>query len=120
MKAFIIAFAAVLTAAYAPQTGPFKRLLEPPPTVPHEDPVTDAALDREGPCPPPTATPSEKTAKRRGHADRPRGFLKRWQARTNRDSVDRRSPSKRSQLNMRPRRRERRSTQPPGNTDAAP
>lgn len=91
MKAFIIAFAAVITAAYAPQTGPFKRILPAPPTVPFEAPVTDAELQAPAPDTAAPATQSEETRKRRG-SDRPqRPFFKRF--RTRRSETEKRPPS---------------------------
>lgn len=93
MKAFLIAFAAVVTAAWAPQTGPFKRLLAPEPTVPHEEPVTDAELLE--PCVEPAsqADPKKTTARRGGRDRSDRRLFKRFRSRQSKDPQLRRQHS---------------------------
>lgn len=95
MKAFIIAFAAVITAAYAPQTAPFKRILPPGPTVPHEAPVTLEELDATVRSPSTEASPDEETAKRRVRDPERRHFFARLRARLSNTETRRQSPRRR-------------------------
>jgi hypothetical protein len=95
MKAFIIAFAAVVTAAYAPQTGPFRRLLPPEPTIPIEDPVTDAELERQCPTTSTPATPSEDTAEPTSRDRTKRKILARFRSRNSELKNRRQSPHRR-------------------------
>lgn len=105
MKAFIIAFAAVITAAYAPQTRPFKRLLQPPPTVPYEAPVTPDQLKPAAPTASTPATSDEVTARRRGR-DRTQGnFLRRLRSTHSNIENRRHSPRRRFSFFLRLRKR---------------
>lgn len=95
IKAFIIAFAAVVTAAYAPQTGPFQRFLAPEPTIPIEDPVTEQELAEICPDPSAIVPPSEDTVER-GNSDRkPRPLFKRFRSRKSDVERRRHSPRRR-------------------------
>lgn len=117
IKAFIIAFAAVITAAYAPQTGPFQRFVAPEPTIPNEDPVTDAELAEI--CPPrdPTPDPGDDVAKRRGRDRESPPLFKRFRSRTERGlrrsrSDVTRNPKMRFFQRWGPRRHNRRAVDP--------